>query len=170
MTPLPISTITKVFHPRIVPIPNATIIELFYYGLLLPNVAHSSCQEYLDNGPQQNGTFKIQSSKTVSAFDVECVFIDDLGTGSFFSRVDEQRAVYGPMTAPCTVSGSLDNHGYVFDIPFIQSNLCKLSRLFLMNILKSSVTLPCHMIRQVVMSQVASRTTSPILLALNKSL
>ena len=47
MTPLPISTITKVFHPRIVPIPNATItelgiIELFYYGLLLPNVAHSS--------------------------------------------------------------------------------------------------------------------------------
>ena len=47
MTPLPISTITKVFHPRIVPIPNATITELritelFYYGLLLPNVAHSS--------------------------------------------------------------------------------------------------------------------------------
>ena len=46
MTPLPISTITKVFHPRIVPIPNATITELritelFYYGLLLPNVAHS---------------------------------------------------------------------------------------------------------------------------------
>ena len=47
MTPLPISTITKVFHPRIVPIPNALITELritelFYYGLLLPNVAHSS--------------------------------------------------------------------------------------------------------------------------------
>ena len=47
MTPLPISTITKVFHPRIVPIPNATITELritelFYYGLLLPNVAHSA--------------------------------------------------------------------------------------------------------------------------------
>ena len=47
MTPLPISTITKVFHPRIVPIPNATITELritelFYYGLLLPNVAHST--------------------------------------------------------------------------------------------------------------------------------
>ena len=47
MTPLPISTITKVFHPRIVPIPNATITELritelFYYGLLLPNVAHSN--------------------------------------------------------------------------------------------------------------------------------
>ena len=51
MTPLPISTITKVFHPRIVPIPNATITELritelritelFYFGLLLPNVAHS---------------------------------------------------------------------------------------------------------------------------------
>ena len=46
MTPLPISTITKVFHPRIVPIPNASITELritelFYYGLLLPNVAHS---------------------------------------------------------------------------------------------------------------------------------
>ena len=46
ITPLPISTITKVFHPRIVPIPNATITELritelFYYGLLLPNVAHS---------------------------------------------------------------------------------------------------------------------------------
>ena len=46
MTPLPISTITKVFHPRIVPIPNATITELritelFNYGLLLPNVAHS---------------------------------------------------------------------------------------------------------------------------------
>ena len=41
MTPLPISTITKVFHPRIVPIPNALITELFYYGLLLPNVAHS---------------------------------------------------------------------------------------------------------------------------------
>ena len=47
MTPLPISTITKVFHPRIVPIPNATITELritelFYCGLLLPNVAHSN--------------------------------------------------------------------------------------------------------------------------------
>ena len=46
MTPLPISTITKVFHPRIVPIPNVTITELgitelFYYGLLLPNVEHS---------------------------------------------------------------------------------------------------------------------------------
>ena len=46
MTPLPISTITKVFHSRIVPIPNATITELritelFNYGLLLPNVAHS---------------------------------------------------------------------------------------------------------------------------------
>ena len=50
MTPLPISTITKVFHPRIVPIPNATITELritelFYYGLLLPNVAHSKSSE-----------------------------------------------------------------------------------------------------------------------------
>ena len=50
MTPLPISTITKVFHPRIVPIPNATITELritelFYYGLLLPNVAHSGQPE-----------------------------------------------------------------------------------------------------------------------------
>ena len=44
--PLPISTITKVFHPRIAPLPNVTITEqditeLFYYGLLLPNVAHS---------------------------------------------------------------------------------------------------------------------------------
>ena len=34
------------FHPRIVPLRNATITELditelFYYGLLLPNVAHS---------------------------------------------------------------------------------------------------------------------------------
>ena len=34
------------FHPRIVPIPNVTITELgitelFYYGLLLPNVTHS---------------------------------------------------------------------------------------------------------------------------------
>ena len=52
MTPLPISTITKVFHPRIVPIPNATITELritelFYYGLLLPNVAHSLIPFYL---------------------------------------------------------------------------------------------------------------------------
>ena len=46
MTPLPISTITKVFHPRIVPTSNALIselriTELFYYGFLLPNVAHS---------------------------------------------------------------------------------------------------------------------------------
>ena len=46
MTPLPISTITKVFHPQIAPLPNVTITEqditeLFYYGLLLPNVAHS---------------------------------------------------------------------------------------------------------------------------------
>ena len=53
MTPLPISTITKVFHPRIVPIPNATITELritelFYYGLLLPNVAHSLWWLYLN--------------------------------------------------------------------------------------------------------------------------
>ena len=52
MTPLPISTITKVFHPRIVPIPNATITELritelFYYGLLLPNVAHSTKHDNL---------------------------------------------------------------------------------------------------------------------------
>ena len=43
---LPISTITKVFDPRIEPLPNATITELgitelFYHGLLLPNVAHS---------------------------------------------------------------------------------------------------------------------------------
>ena len=54
MTPLPISTITKVFHPRIVPIPNATITELritelFYYGLLLPNVAHSFRGNKLDD-------------------------------------------------------------------------------------------------------------------------
>ena len=42
----------------------------------------ASCQEYLDNGPQKNRTFKIQPSKTVFAFDVECVFMDDLGTGS----------------------------------------------------------------------------------------
>ena len=40
------SHITKVFYTRIVPIPNVTITELgitelFYYGLLLPNVAHS---------------------------------------------------------------------------------------------------------------------------------
>ena len=47
MTPLPFSSITKVFLSRIVPIPNAfitklRITELFYYGLLLPNVTHSS--------------------------------------------------------------------------------------------------------------------------------
>lgn len=47
----------------------------------------ASCQEYLDNGPQKNGTFKIQPSKTVFAFDVECVFMGDLGTGSFSSRL-----------------------------------------------------------------------------------
>ena len=40
------------FHPRIVPLPNATITELgitelFYYGLLLPNVAHSTIRNNL---------------------------------------------------------------------------------------------------------------------------
>ena len=46
ITSLPNSTITKAYYHRVVLSPNVTITELvitelFYYGLLLPNVAHS---------------------------------------------------------------------------------------------------------------------------------
>ena len=71
MTPLPISTITKVFHPRIVPIPNATITELritelFYYGLLLPNVAHSANIHFQNYSPHQRNIQKC--SRTFLSF------------------------------------------------------------------------------------------------------
>ena len=71
---------------------NFVFFSFFLYDQTNPRFQHyvnttmplpASCQEYLDNGPQQNGTFRIQPAKTVIAFDVECVFINDLGLVHF---------------------------------------------------------------------------------------
>ena len=69
------------FHPRKVPLPNATITELgitelFYYGLLLPNVAHSfNRHDLILQRIKFHSSVPVENNYLSIAFNIQLFFI-----------------------------------------------------------------------------------------------